>query len=823
MNEPINVAQLKNQPAGEQVNEDKHRQNALRLGLVIAVMMVLVSIGVVWVSVVNQVDPSEVYITGLLAIVATLMAWLSWKNRTTLGVLILVGTISLIPLVAPLITDQRSIQIGIITIIITAGVSVATLPARIGGRAIVAVAITAILGVLIDYFLPTHHATTSEPVTNITLGVALVIFGYFILRDYGRFGMRAKLIIAFVAVAMIPLVMLAIVNNLQTSRYLTEASQSSLLELADTTANQIDDYLRNELYTIRVESQLPDFVEILSLPADERANSEVFSKVQEIITRYARRDPVFIKSYALIDSKGNNVQDSNPQNLGQTEVGQEYFVKTTLSGYPSISHVLFEDIPSLYIASPVRGSSGEIIGVLRVKYDARVLQAVLLRNQKSETRTKLITLLDDTYYVRLADSRDRGNLFSSVAPLTEMQVSMLQNSRRLPGGEFDDLSGDEPGIVEGILNSKLTPIFVAPAKILGGVDALTISRHLEEAPWLVLVRQSVIEAKAPVETQTRLAVFLSLAALVLIAGVALLVSQSLSAPVAHLTQVAEQVASGDLHAQARVDTQDEIGALAKTFNSMTNELRGTLEGLEQRVADRTRAIKLSADVSRRLSTILDPSQLVAEVVQSLQQAFDYYHVHIYLFDEAKANLVMVGGTGDAGRIMLERGHTIPAGKGLVGRAAQSGTAVLVPDTSQDPDWLPNPLLPETKAEISVPILLGDEVLGALDVQENTIYGLGRDDIELLFGVASQVAIALNNARRYSEAQNRARRESMVGQIIQQIQSTHSVESALQVAARELGRSLGVKRTRALVNLNPETDISVEKSGNGKAGFAETSS
>jgi putative methionine-R-sulfoxide reductase with GAF domain len=285
--------------------------------------------------------------------------------------------------------------------------------------------------------------------------------------------------------------------------------------------------------------------------------------------------------------------------------------------------------------------------------------------------------------------------------------------------------------------------------------------------------------------------------------------ERLTKPINLLVEGTERVSSGDFSHHVIIKSKDEFAQLASNFNSMTDQLNDIVNTLEQRVANRTRAIKLSAEVSRRLSTIMETSQLAVEVVKSLQEAFNYYHVHIYLFDDDRKNLIMVGGTGEAGRIMLERGHAIPVGKGLVGRAAATGTAVLVPDTSRDPDWLPNLLLPETRAEIAVPILVGDEVLGTLDVQQNTNNGLGQEDIELLFGVASQVAIAMTNARRYSDAQNRAQHEVLTSQIIQQIRATRSVESALQVAVRELGRALRVERT--CVRLGEHQD---DISGNG---------
>jgi GAF domain-containing protein len=188
------------------------------------------------------------------------------------------------------------------------------------------------------------------------------------------------------------------------------------------------------------------------------------------------------------------------------------------------------------------------------------------------------------------------------------------------------------------------------------------------------------------------------------------------------------------------------------------------------------------------------------VVDQIRSAFDYYYVHIYLFDNKRENLVMVGGTGEAGQTMLAQGHTLPRGKGLVGRAADTNLPVLVQDVSQEPGWLPNPLLPETKAEVAVPIAIGREVLGVLDVQHNVIGSLTQVEADLIQSMANQVAIALQNARSYAQTQHQAEREVLVNTIGQKIQSAATVGGAMQIAVRELGRALGRGQTRVRLNI-----------------------
>jgi len=178
------------------------------------------------------------------------------------------------------------------------------------------------------------------------------------------------------------------------------------------------------------------------------------------------------------------------------------------------------------------------------------------------------------------------------------------------------------------------------------------------------------------------------------------------------------------------------------------ELESLTTGLEQRVADRTKALSTSAEVSRRLSTILNQKELIEEVVTQVQQSFDYYHAHIYLVDGDE--LLMAGGTGEAGEKMLATGHKLIKGRGIVGRAAENNEPVLVQDVSKSIGWLTNPLLPDTKSEAAVPISVGGQVVGVLDVQHNIVDGLDENDVILLQSLASQIAIALQNARQYEE-------------------------------------------------------------------------
>jgi GAF domain-containing protein len=180
--------------------------------------------------------------------------------------------------------------------------------------------------------------------------------------------------------------------------------------------------------------------------------------------------------------------------------------------------------------------------------------------------------------------------------------------------------------------------------------------------------------------------------------------------------------------QLPITSSDAIGKIQSTFNQLVNV-----------VIHRTRALEASAQVSRRISEIMDPQNLLGVVVDEVQKAFHYDHVQIYLFDDFHQKLLIKGGTGEAGRRLLEKGYSIDNGKGLAGLAADTNKAVFVADTAADPNWVPNPLLPQTKSEAAIPIGVADQILGVLDVQQEIENGISPYDVEVLQLIANQVA------------------------------------------------------------------------------------
>ena len=167
-----------------------------------------------------------------------------------------------------------------------------------------------------------------------------------------------------------------------------------------------------------------------------------------------------------------------------------------------------------------------------------------------------------------------------------------------------------------------------------------------------------------------------------------------------------------------------------------------------------RAVELEtvAQVSAATATILESEQLLQDVVDLTKHSFDLYHAHIYLLEPDTDDLVLTSGAGRVGRRMAQENWRIPLSQtqSLVARAARERNGVIVNDVTKDPSYLPNLLLPETRAELAVPMIAGNALIGVLDVQSDRVNAFSAEDVQTHSSLASQIAVALQNAILFEE-------------------------------------------------------------------------
>jgi nitrate/nitrite-specific signal transduction histidine kinase len=350
------------------------------------------------------------------------------------------------------------------------------------------------------------------------------------------------------------------------------------------------------------------------------------------------------------------------------------------------------------------------------------------------------------------------------------------------------------------IRGRLTLTFIALATgplLIAGIILFWQSYTLLQQKTLALQEETAMRAAI-------LTLILLVVTAVLASIVSVRVAHQIIQPIQAITETAAAFGAGDLTSRPLTASNDEIGMLAGTFNSMFRQLRDRIGTLEHLSSAQTKALATFREVSR-LSAMLDEKHLVSEVIDRIQNSFHFYHANIFLFDESCENLILAGGIGETNQKGLADGNNLPRGQGTVGLAAESNAPVRVDDTSRIPGWKPNPLWPKTKSEVAVPISVGDQVLGVLDVQQNLANGFSQTDITMLQSIAHQLALAMRNARLWTPDRQQAEREALIASIQQKIQETTSIEDALRIAVSELGRALKAREARIVVSRAPFLD------------------
>jgi PAS domain S-box-containing protein len=206
----------------------------------------------------------------------------------------------------------------------------------------------------------------------------------------------------------------------------------------------------------------------------------------------------------------------------------------------------------------------------------------------------------------------------------------------------------------------------------------------------------------------------------------------------------------------------------------------------------------AAEIARDTSGTLDMSEMLAKAVNLVRERFGFYHSSIFVVDALGEFAHLRESTGDAGAQLKAAGHKLAIGsQSIVGQATGRGEAIVVNDVRKDPTYYPNPLLPDTRAELAIPLMIGDRVLGALDVQSNAVDAFTAEDISILRILADQLAVALTNAELFTRASDILNRHRVLHQITSTASAAQDVNSAFRMVVESLHQTFKQHRIAIL--------------------------
>jgi GAF domain-containing protein len=195
--------------------------------------------------------------------------------------------------------------------------------------------------------------------------------------------------------------------------------------------------------------------------------------------------------------------------------------------------------------------------------------------------------------------------------------------------------------------------------------------------------------------------------------------------------------------------------LLQRLDETHKELREHTEEMTRNhrlLAERTKALELTADLARDAASVQDLQELLNRVVNLISERFDYYHAGIFLADHTGKWVELRAASSEGGKRILERGHKIPIGRvGLVGFVAGEGKSRIAFDVGDDPVLFDTPDLPDTRSEMALPLRVREEIIGVLDVQSVQSEAFSKDDLGILQVIADQLAMVISNIRLFNQA------------------------------------------------------------------------
>jgi nitrate/nitrite-specific signal transduction histidine kinase len=554
---------------------------------------------------------------------------------------------------------------------------------------------------------------------------------------------RSRLLVGFVLMALLPAIGISagsVVLGYYNGQRQTLDRLQSVAALKESETGFWLDSLRHELVAPLSQEFARDRPRIVLSMVRNHIHYDFYHKAtRRLFAQYVAQGEQ-LRELFLVDLQGRVVLSTDPEREGYDCSDQPFFqlglvAPTTQPPFYSVAQEGSAPTPvsearsemsDLITAIPIHGDDGQELGVMAGRSSTERIGEIL-GERTGMGATGRAYLVNRDYDLLLASRF--GLPEGDVPPADELVVHS---------------QGIDAAIQGRVKGSGVYPDY-------RGIQVVGVYRWMPELQMALLVELEASEAFRSIATSLTVNLGIGMLAVLLAVGASLVITRGIATPLVNLVETATQVAAGDLEREARVERDDEVGTLARAFNSMTAQLRDLISHLEERVRERTRALRrralqleTSAQVSRDLTaSILDVDDLLARVVALIRDAFGYYQLHIYLLDGEGQRLLLRASSGQVGPAVQELDISASS---LNSEAARSGRAVLVDDVSADPRFLADESLPDTRSELVVPLSVSGRVIGTMDVQSAVVDGFAQDDVLVIQSLGDQVAVAIENAR-----------------------------------------------------------------------------
>jgi len=536
-------------------------------------------------------------------------------------------------------------------------------------------------------------------------------------------GIRSRLLIAFVPIVLLAAFAISAVTVVLGSTDARQRVVGQLESVATLKEAEITSWVSGLAVNLNIAISDPEVLNSVSVLTEGSAAEEDLDAAYALVLErfdWAAETLELFQEIFLMDLEGRLLLSTDPAHEGEVHSIYDYFTEG-MKGYhiqsPTYSLSLGELI--VVASAPVR-DDGTLLGVVAGRASLASLNEIML--ERAGLGDTGETYLVGSNYRLLTSLREDGYTIPETYIASEGAYAAISN--RTDGSDT-------------YVN-------------YGGKSVIGVYRWIPELGVALLAEQQETEALHATVVVLMTVGGVAIGSVALAVVVAILITRSISRPLGNLADTAKRIAAGDLELTAKVEGADEVGVVAKAFNRMTTQLRQNLRDLERRTGQ-LRAIN---EMGRQISAMLQLESLLPQVAVSLRETFQYRAVRIILIDQdsgafvIKASSVANAGTPDQGS------EEVPSSE-IVGLAAETGEPQVTGDVSRDGSYVAAEARAGKMAELAVPIKIAGRTVGVLHIESVQASPFDEVDLATATTLSDQLAIALENARLYEEAQQLA--------------------------------------------------------------------
>ncbi len=590
-------------------------------------------------------------------------------------------------------------------------------------------------------------------------------------RPQFRGRLARTMALTLVAVSIIPLLIMGASAYLRARALLLNQISAQIQTAMESQMTQVQGSVRAKAVRLNRIVRMKEFTDALekTLPVSrgtlqfklERSNVvDIFEKVNRQEGTPVFNNFLFVRADGVIHIASNpawegvDISGSPFYDLIQATHDETLAVYNFEPLYPD--QIVFITIEQYNQFGNVRGRNGALIGISEQKNVQSILNNLTTFNRSF----KPYFVTADNHFIGINPYRKELAAFEPSA-----QQGDLLSASKLQAGKGDELimfvNPDGEAVIAvgrwaGFLNTGLV-VEIPEERVFQQLNSL--------APFMaILVALTIVG----------------------MAGVVWVGTNQLVKPLLNMVETTRHFAEGNFEERLTSRRNDELGLLAWSFNHMADELSTLYQSLEARVEERTSQIRTAAEVAQDITSAINLDDLLNKTVKLIVERFGFYHAGVFLLDRAGKTATLRAVYGPAAEAMRERGHSLAVGsQSIIGWVTENNKPRVASDVGEDPMHFKNPLLPDTRAEVGIPIAAGSLVLGALDVQSTEPEAFDDATIVTLQTLANQIASAIQNIELAASTEVNLNELERLYRASRQIAEAQTEESVLQSVGQVL--------------------------------------